>query len=96
MASETLGLSEALTHYIQSVTVQESEPLRHLREETSKLEMSVMQISPEQGKFMSLLVNLLQAKRILEIGVFTGYSSICMAKELPEDGQLIACDVSEE
>ena len=96
MSSATLGLSEDLRNYIQSITVQEDAHLKALREETSKLDMSVMQISPEQGQFMSLLVNLTQARNIIEVGVFTGYSSICLAKELPENGQLIACDVSEE
>ena len=96
MASSTLGLSNSLTAYIQSVSVQENNCLKALREETAQLEMKVMQISPEQGQFMSLLVHLTQAKRIIEVGVFTGYSSICLAQELPEDGQLIACDVSEE
>ncbi|WP_395376328.1 class I SAM-dependent methyltransferase [Marinicella sp. W31] len=96
MSSTTLGLSENLKKYIQNVSVQENACLRELREETSKLEMKVMQISPEQGQFMSLLVNLIQAKNIIEVGVFTGYSSICLAQELPDNGRLVACDVSEE
>jgi predicted O-methyltransferase YrrM len=72
-------------------TVRES-----LREETMKLPMAMMQISVEQGHFMSLLMKLLKAKKTLEVGVFTGYSSLVVAQALPEDGRIIACDVSEE
>lgn len=96
MSNMTLGISNALNDYIQDVTVNESDVLKALRAETSKLSMSMMQISPEQGQFMSLLVKLTQAKRIIEVGVFTGYSSICMATALPDDGQIIACDTSED
>lgn len=74
----------------------ESPILARLREETAKLPRARMQISPEQGQFMSLLVDSIDAKRCLEIGVFTGYSSICVAQRLPSDGKLVACDVSEE
>ena len=96
MSSKTLGISESLNNYIQNTCVKESDSLKALRLETSKLDMHMMQICPEQGQFMSLLVNLIGAKRILEVGVFTGYSSICLAQDLPDDGKLIACDVSEE
>ncbi|MBT8141566.1 MAG: class I SAM-dependent methyltransferase [Gammaproteobacteria bacterium] len=96
MSTSTLGLSPQVNQYIQNVTVTESDVLKALREETAQLSMSVMQISPEQGQLMSLLAKLTKAKRIIEVGVFTGYSSICLAKELPEHGELIACDVSEE
>jgi len=70
--------------------------LVELREETAQLPGAGMQISPEQGQFMRLLVELLGARRTLEIGVYTGYSSLCVAQALPEDGQLIACDVNAE
>jgi predicted O-methyltransferase YrrM len=96
MSNKTIGLSKSVRDYILNVTVNENDSLKSLREETSKLEMGMMQISPEQGQFLSLLVNVMQAKRILEVGVFTGYSSICFAKELPSDGLLVACDTSEE
>ena len=96
MSSKTLGISDSLNSYIQNTCVKESDSLKALRIETSTLDMHMMQISPEQGQFMSLLVNLIGAKRILEVGVFTGYSSICLAQDLPDDGKLIACDVSEE
>lgn len=68
--------------------------LQQLRQETAQLEYAVMQISPEQGQFMSLLVKLMNAKRAIEIGTFTGYSAICVASAMPEDGQLICCDIS--
>ncbi len=68
--------------------------MRQLREETAQIEYSVMQISPEQGQFMSLLIKLMGAKRALEIGTFTGYSSICVASAMPEEGKLTCCDIS--
>ncbi|MEM9274100.1 MAG: class I SAM-dependent methyltransferase [Cyanobacteria bacterium P01_F01_bin.143] len=96
MANTTLGLSDSLASYIQSVSVQEPEILAKLREETSQLSGSRMQIAPEQGQLMSLLVQLLGAKKTLEIGVFTGYSSLVVALALPEDGKIVACDVDEQ
>ncbi len=96
MSRRTLEISDALYNYLQSVTVDEIPVLRQLRMETAKLAGSEMQISPEQGQFMSLLMRLLNASRVIEIGVFTGYSALCIAKELPSDGLLVACDVSEE
>jgi predicted O-methyltransferase YrrM len=70
--------------------------LSKLREETSRDPMHMMQISPEQGQFMSLLVKLIGAQRSIEIGVYTGYSSLCVAMAMPETGKMVACDVSEE
>jgi caffeoyl-CoA O-methyltransferase len=70
--------------------------LRRLREETAGLEHADMQIGPEQGQLMALLLELLDARRVLEIGTFTGYSALVMALALPEDGRVVACDVSEE
>lgn len=96
MSSKTLNLNDSLLHYIQSVSVQESEVLKQLRTETAKQPMAVMQIAPEQGQFMSFLVQVLNAKKTLEIGVFTGYSALVIALALPADGQVIACDISEE
>ena len=93
MANKTLGLSDSLASYIQSISVEEPEILAKLREETSQLPGSIMQIAPEQGQFMSLLVQLLGAKKTLEIGVFTGYSSLAVALALPADGKIVACDV---
>jgi predicted O-methyltransferase YrrM len=96
MSTRTFTLSDELYRYLLDVSIRESELMRRLREETAKDEMGRMQISPEQGQFMALLVRLMNAKKALEIGVFTGYSSLCVAQALPPDGKLIACDVNEE
>ena len=96
MSTATIMLDEKLREYLLNVSVKESEILRELREETAQMEYSAMQISPEQGAFMSFLVELIQAKRTLEIGVFTGYSALVVAMALSEDGIVTACDVSEE
>ena len=82
MSNRTLSLDDRLYDYLLAVSVDESDLLKQLRDETAKLEFAVMQISPEQGQFMSLLVKLIGAKRALEIGTFTGYSSICIADAL--------------
>ena len=79
-----------------SVSLREPAILKSLREETAKLPSSMMQISPEQGQFMGLLVGLIGAKKALEVGVYTGYSSLAVALALPEDGKIIACDISAE
>ncbi len=94
MSNRTLSIDDRLYDYLCDVSVNESELLRQLREETAQLEYSVMQISPEQGQFMSLLIKLMGAKRAIEIGTFTGYSSISVASAMPEDGKLICCDIS--
>ena len=96
MSLKTIGVSDAVHAYILGTYVKESQILRDLREETAKLSEANMQISPEQGQLMSLLTRLIGARRVIEIGVFTGYSSICVAKEMPDDGLLIACDISTE
>lgn len=96
MSNKTLGLPDAVYDYLLSVSVRESPLLRRLREETAKLPMAMMQIAPEQGQLLSLLVQALSPKKCLEIGVFTGYSSLAVALALPADGHLTACDVSEE
>ena len=96
MSTATIILNKKLREYLLNVSVKESEILRELREETAQMEYSAMQISPEQGAFMSFLVELIQAKRTLEIGVFTGYSALVVAMALSEDGIVTACDVSEE
>lgn len=96
MSNRTLFLTDELYAYMRSVSLREPEILRRLREETSHDPMSMMQISPEQGQFMSMLIKLLGARRTLEVGVFTGYSSLCVALALPPDGKLIACDVSKK
>ena len=96
MANKTLSLSNALYAYLVEHSVREPEILQRLRAETARDSMSMMQISPEQGQFMQLLVRLMGAKNCLEVGVFTGYSSLAVALVLPADGHLVACDVSEK
>lgn len=96
MSSQSIGLSDNLYQYLVANSVREPAILRQLREETAQHPLVNMQISPEQGQFMGLLVQLIGVKKCLEIGVFTGYSSLVVALNLPEDGQLVACDVSEE
>src|SRR4028119_2165803 len=96
MSKNTLGLDNQLYDYLLSVSLREPDILRQLREETASYPMARMQISPEQGQFMALLVQLLGATKTLEVGVFTGYSSLCVALALPPNGKIVACDVSEE
>ena len=85
-----------LYNYLLSVSLRESQILTQLRQETAQQPMSGMQISPYQGQFMALLLRLMGAKKVLEIGTFTGYSALWMALALPPDGTLMACDVSQE
>ena len=96
MSKQTTGLAETLADYIQSIFLREPDILKQLREETAKLSIARMQISPEQGQLMALLVQLMGAKKTLEIGVFTGYSALAVALALPVDGKMIACEISEE
>jgi predicted O-methyltransferase YrrM len=92
----SITLTEPLYRYLVEHSLRDHPVLRELREETAKLPQAVMQIGPDQGQFMALLTRLTGAKRCLEIGVFTGYSSLSVALALPEDGSIVACDVSEE
>jgi caffeoyl-CoA O-methyltransferase len=78
------------------VSLREPEPLRRLRADTAAMSNANMQIAPEQGQFMALLVQLIGARRAIEVGVFTGYSALAVALALPEDGRLIACDINPE
>ncbi|MFN7413390.1 MAG: class I SAM-dependent methyltransferase [Dolichospermum sp.] len=96
MSKQTLGLEQNLYDYLLSVSLREPTILTQLRQETAQMPRSIMQISPEQGQFMALLVKLIGAKKTLEVGVFTGYSSLVVALALPADGKIVACDVSEE
>ncbi|MBD2568415.1 class I SAM-dependent methyltransferase [Anabaena lutea] len=96
MTKQTIGLEKNLYNYLLSVSLREPDVLTQLRQETSQLPMAQMQISPEQGQFMALLVKLIGAKKTLEVGVFTGYSSLVTALALPADAKIVACDVSEE
>ncbi len=92
MGKEGLGLDSRLYEYLLSVSLREARILTKLRQETSQHSASIMQISPDQGQFLALLVKLLGAKKTLDIGVFTGYSSLVVALALPESGKVIACD----
>jgi predicted O-methyltransferase YrrM len=96
MANSTLGLENQLYNYLLSISLREPDILQQLREETAKHPRGMMQIAPEQGQFMQMLVQLMGARKTLEVGVFTGYSSLCVALALPLNGQIVACDVSEE
>lgn len=96
MSNRSIGLSESLHQYLLDVSLREPDIMRRLRDETAQHPDSDMQIAPEQGQFMQLLVRMLSAKKTLEIGTFTGYSALAVALTLPDDGQFVACDVSEE
>ncbi|MEU5477772.1 O-methyltransferase [Streptomyces mirabilis] len=89
-----VNLTEKLQNYVADVSLSESPPLCELREETSLLAERNMQISPEQGQFLSVLLRAIGAKRTLEVGVFTGYSLLRTALTLPADGRVTACDIS--
>jgi caffeoyl-CoA O-methyltransferase len=95
MTRETITVDDQLYDYILDVSLREPPLLEELREETARMPASDCQISPEQGQFMAFLVKLLGARRTLEIGVFTGYSALWVAQALPEEGQIVACDISE-
>jgi caffeoyl-CoA O-methyltransferase len=96
MAFQQIGVSDALYDYMLSVSSREPDVLRRLREETKGMKFDFWQITPPQGQFLGLLVELIGARKVLEVGVYTGYSSISMARALPPDGRLIALDISEE
>jgi predicted O-methyltransferase YrrM len=96
MSARTLGMSEELWRYLLDVTVREPPLLARLREETAQLAEAGMQISPEQGRFLGFLVELIGARRCLEVGVFTGYSSLSVALALPAEGRIVAFDRNDE
>ena len=94
--SRLMPVTEDLIDYITKVGAREHPALRRCREETAKLPMSQMQIGPDQGAVMALLAQLINAKRYLEIGTFTGYSALSVALALPPDGKAVCCDISKE
>src|SRR5471030_1985341 len=93
MTTRTLNLDDSLYHYLLDVSLRETPLLKRLRDETQRLPMARWQIAPEQGQFLALLVKLIGARCLLEVGTFTGYSALCMAAALPDDGSLICCDI---
>jgi len=96
MANQTINLTDELYDYLVAVSIREPELFKRLRTETAKQERSGMQMSPDEGQFLAFLVRLIGARQTLEVGVFTGYSALWVASALPDDGKIIACDVSEE
>ncbi|WP_020408595.1 O-methyltransferase [Hahella ganghwensis] len=96
MSGKTLNMTSALLNYLVDTSSREDKLLHALRIETAEDEYANMQIAPEQGQFLNLLVKLIGARKAIEVGTFTGYSSICIANALPSDGRLICCDVSDE
>ena len=91
-----LFFPDEISDYLLSVSLREPPLLRKLREETAAHPHARFQVSPEQGQFMALLIQMLGARRTLEIGVFTGYSSLAVALALPPDGSIVACDINEQ
>ncbi len=91
-----LNLTPALYDYLLDVSLHEHPVLQALREDTAEMPLAIMQVAPEQAQFMQLLIRLIKAKRVLELGTFTGYSALAMALALPDDGRLITCDINEE
>jgi predicted O-methyltransferase YrrM len=96
MSNRTIYLNDGLYDYLLGVSLREPDLLRRLRDETRPMPEADCQISPEQGQFMALLLRAIGARRVLEVGTFTGYSSLVMALALPEDGRVVTCDRSEE
>jgi O-methyltransferase len=94
MSSRTIAVDDTLYEYILAHSVREPAILARLRVATRALPDAGMQISPEQGQFMALLVKLISARRCIEVGTFTGYSSLAVALALPVDGTLVTCDVN--
>ena len=96
MGKIVADINPELFQYALDVSLRDSDIKKRLREETAALPEGRMQITPEQGQFMALLISLMGARQVLEVGTFTGYSSLCMAEALPEDGRIVACDINDE
>ncbi len=93
---KSINLTEDVYDYLLSVSLKESPLQTALRDETARHPQSSMQIAPEQGQFIALLLKLINAKKVMEIGVFTGYGTLTMAQAIPEDGKVVACDINEK
>ncbi len=96
MSERSFGLDDRIRDYLIAVSVREHEAQRGLRAATADMPHAIMQVSPEQGQFMGLLIELIGARRAIEIGTYTGSSALAVALALPDDGRLIACDISDE
>ena len=96
MTNKAHFIDDEIYDYVLAHSLREDTLLAQLREETASMESSVMQIAPDQGQFMALLARLVNARNAIEVGVYTGYSSLCVARALPDDGRLLCCDVNEE
>lgn len=96
MTRTTITMTEPLYQYYLDNSLQEDPILTALRQETAKMSAAKMQIAPEEGQFLAFIVDLLGAKKTLDIGVFTGYSSLVVAMALPDEGKVIACDINNE
>lgn len=95
MANRTGGMDDALYDYLLEVSLHEPEVLRELREATEQEELSQMRSAPEQGQFMAMLLGIIGANRVLEVGTYTGYATLWMAQALPADGSIVTCELSE-
>lgn len=95
MSNRSIELDDRVHAYLMDVSLREDAVARSLREATAEMPERNMQIAPEQGQFMALLLQMLGARHCIEVGVFTGYSSLVMASVLPPDGRIVACDISE-
>lgn len=93
---KTLAIDDRLYAYLMQHSLREVPLLQRLRDETARMPERRMQIAPEQGQFMALLIELIGAKRAIEVGTFTGYSSVCIARAMGPAGRLVCCDISEE
>lgn len=96
MSTRSLGIDDKLYKYMLDHSLREPEVMQRLRKVTARHPMSMMQISPEQGQFMQMLIKLTGAKKCIEIGTFTGYSALAVALALPKNGKIVACDISDE
>ena len=96
MSTRTLGLDDVLHQYLLDVSVDEDPVAKALRARTAALEEHYMQISPEQGQFFKLLLKLMNARQVIEVGTYTGYSALCMAQAVGARGRVVCCDISEE